>query len=197
MNCTEVLKARVSAEIKLQAKAIADRNFLTEAAWLKRLVIREIRALEAGGKTFANSNQPGSVHGRHRMSAPASAACRRPVFVRFHQEDRLLLEARAAARGMRPATYVSVLARSHLRSLAPLPKEEFLALKRSIGELAAIGRNINQIAKAANQGGQIPASVREEFRAMLKICVALRDNTKTLLQANINSWKTGHVEADL
>jgi hypothetical protein len=197
VNCTEILKARVSPEIKLQVKAIADRNFLTEAAWLKRLVIREIRALEDGGKTSANSNQPGSVHGRHRMSAPALAACRRPVFVRFHQEDRLLLEARAAARGMRPATYVSVLTRSHLRSLAPLPKEEFLALKRSIGELASMGRNINQIAKAANQGGQLPASVREEFRAMLKICVALRDNTKALLQANINSWKTGHVEADL
>ena len=97
----------------------------------------------------------------------------------------------------RATTYVSVLTRSHLRSLAPLPKEEFLALKRSIGELASIGRNINQIVKAANQGGQLPASVREEFRAMLKICVALRDNTKTLLQANINSWKSGHVEADL
>ena len=135
----------------------------------------------------ANSETRSSHPGRRR----------RPVFVRFHHEDRLLLEARAAARGVRPATYVSILTRSHLRSLAPLPKEEFLALKRCIGELAAIGRNINQIAKAANQGGQIPASVREEFRAMLKICVALRDNTKTLLQANINSWKTGHVEADL
>jgi hypothetical protein len=197
VNCTEILKARVSPEIKLQAKEIADRNFLTEAAWLKRLVIREIRALEATGETSANSDRPVGVHGRHRRAAPATTACLRPVFVRFHPEDRLLLEARAAARGMRPATYVSVLTRSHLRSLAPLPKEEFLALKRSIGELASIGRNINQIAKAANQGDQLPASVREEFRAMLKICVALRDNTKTLLQANILSWKIGHVEADL
>jgi hypothetical protein len=197
VNCTEILKARVSPEIKLQAKAIADREFLTEAAWLKRLVIREIHAVEATGKTSADSDQLIGIHRRHRKSAAASTACRRPVFVRFHEEDRLLLEARAAARGMRPATYVSILTRSHLRSLAPLPKEEFLALKRSIGELASIGRNINQIAKAANQGGQLPASVREEFRAMLKICVALRDNTKMLLQANINSWKTGHVEADL
>ena len=84
---------------------------------------------------------------------------------------------------MRPATYVSVLTRSHLRSLTPLPKEGFLALKRSIGELAAIGRNINQIARAANERGKLPSSVREEFRAMLKICEALRDNTKALLRA--------------
>ena len=53
---------------------------------------------------------------------------------------------------MRPATYIGILTRSHLRRLAPLPKDELLALRRSIGELAAIGRNINQIAKAANDG---------------------------------------------
>ena len=95
---------------------------------------------------------------------------------------------------MRPATYASVLLRAHLRKLTPLPKDELLALKRSIGELASIGRNINQIAKALNEGGKAPASVREEFRAMLKICEALRDNTKALLKANVTSWESGYGE---
>ena len=104
------------------------------------------------------------------------------------------MDARAEARGMRSATYVSVLIRSHLRRLAPLPKEELLALKRSIGELASIGRNINQIAKAVNEGGRAPGSVREEFRAMLKICEALRENTKALLKANETSWEAGDVQ---
>jgi hypothetical protein len=36
-----------------------------------------------------------------------------------------------------------------------------------------------------------------EFRAMLKICVALRDNTKVLLKANETSWEAGHAQADL
>jgi hypothetical protein len=70
-------------------------------------------------------------------------------------------------------------------------------MKRSIAELASIGRNINQIAKAANEGGRLPASVREEFRAMLRICEALRDNTKALLNANVASWSTGHAETHL
>ena len=95
---------------------------------------------------------------------------------------------------MRPATYVAVLTRSHLRQLAPLPKDELLALRRSISELAAIGRNINQIARAANDGGRLPGSAREEFRAMLKVCEALRDNTKALLKANLASWENGHGE---
>lgn len=111
--------------------------------------------------------------------------------------DKLLFDARADARGMRPATYASVLLRSHLRKLTPLPKDELLALKRSFAELASIGRNINQIAKAANEGGRMKDSVGAEFRQMLKICVALRDNTKELLMANETSWETGHVQADI
>ena len=95
---------------------------------------------------------------------------------------------------MRPATYVAVLTRSHLRRLAPLPKDEMQALRRSIGELAAIGRNLNQIAKAANDGGRLPGSAREDFRAMLKVCEALRDHTKAMLKANLTSWESGHGE---
>jgi hypothetical protein len=193
MRCTEFLKARVSPEIKLQVKTIADRDLMTEAAWLKRLVTREIRTAETSGSTATEIGRGDSVQSNRGAGRKATVRPR-PVFVRFRDEDRLLLDARAAARGMRPATYVSVLTRSHLRSLTPLPKEEFLALKQNIGELASIGRNINQIARAMNEGGRAPGSVREEFRAMLKICEALRENTKALLKANEVSWATGHVQ---
>ena len=196
MGCTEFLKARVSPEIKLQAKAVAEREFLSEATWLKRLVLREIRVCNdarGGEREF------GGADGVRRSTKEARDpnGRGRPILVCLRAEDRLLLDARSEARGMRPATYVSVLIRSHLRQLAPLPKDELLALKRSIGELASIGRNINQIAKALNEGGRAPGSVREEFRTMLKICEALRDNTKALLKASVTSWETGHAEADL
>jgi hypothetical protein len=187
MSCTEIVKARVTAETKRDVAVAAQREMLTEAAWLKRLVSREVRAVRGSTATLTPDKE-GARHygGRHASS------CDRPVFVRLRPDDRLLLDARAEARGMRPATYVAVLTRSHLRQLAPLPKDELLALKRSIGELAAIGRNINQITKVANEGGRLPGSVREEFRAMLKVCEALRDNTKALLKANLTSWERGH-----
>ena len=35
---------------------------------------------------------------------------------------------------------------------------------------------------------------REEFRAMLKICEALRDHTKDLIKANTASWASGYAE---
>ena len=34
------------------------------------------------------------------------------------------------------------------------------------------------------------------FWAMLKICSALRDNTKALLSANLASWAAGHGRGD-
>ncbi len=94
---------------------------------------------------------------------------------------------------MRPATYASVLLRSHLRQLAPLPKDELLTLKRSIAELGSIGRNINQSAKVVTGGGEVPGSLRSEFWAMLTVCSALRDHTKALLKANLASWMAGHM----
>lgn len=193
MGDNEVLKTRIASELKLQAKALADGELLSEAAWLKRLVIREIRSARGPDAGKPVSCRAAGVRKSGR-EARGSGGCVRPMFVRLRHDDRLLLDARAEARGMRSATYASVLLRAHLRKLAPLPKEELLALKRSIGELASIGRNINQIARAANEGGRLPGSVRDEFRAMLKVCEALRDSTKGLLKANLTSWEAGYGE---
>ncbi len=189
-----VLKTTVAPDLKLQAKAIADSEFLSEAAWLKRLVVREIRS--ARGTESVDGRDPCRATSVRKPSREvrSSGPCNRPIFVRLRPDDRLLLDARSEARGMRPATYVAVLTRSHLRHLAPLPKDEMQALRRSIGELAAIGRNLNQIAKAANDGGRLPGSAREDFRAMLKVCEALRDHTKAMLKANLTSWESGHGE---
>jgi len=95
---------------------------------------------------------------------------------------------------MASATYASVLLRSHLRSLAPLPKDELGALKRAVSELGAIGRNLNQIARAANQGARVGGIGQDEFRAILKICEALRGHTKSLIKANAASWSSGNAE---
>jgi mobilization protein NikA len=113
------------------------------------------------------------------------------LMIRLRADDQLLLRERAAARGMAPATYLSVLTRAHLRSLAPLPKEELLALRRTLADLGAIGRNLNQIARAANQGELVPRPGPDEFRAMLRVCEALRDHVKALLLKNLRSWGQG------
>jgi antitoxin component of RelBE/YafQ-DinJ toxin-antitoxin module len=75
----------------------------------------------------------------------------RRVSVRLRADDLLLLRERAKARGLPTSTYISYLVRSHLTAQTPLPTQELAALKRSVAEIGAIGRNINQIARAVNQ----------------------------------------------
>jgi hypothetical protein len=189
MVATEFFKVRVPSDVKRRVAAAAERRSLTESAWLRGVVLRELASIEAT-EAERVADQAASVS---RCSGKQEEGAHNTrVDVRLRTDDRLLLDARAEARGMRPATYVSVLTRSHLRRLAPLPKDELLALRRTIGELAAMGRNINQIAKVANRDGRLPGSMREELRAMLTICEALRDHSKALLVANLTSWETGY-----
>jgi hypothetical protein len=192
MSCTEVLKTRIPPDLKVQAKEIADRELLSEAAWLKSLVLREIRACHGANGDSGEPCSAGRVRDRGRD--PRGSGCARAMLVRLRAEDKLLLDARAEARGMRPATYASVLLRAHLRGLTPLPKDELAALKHAVGELGAVGRNLNQIARAVNQGARVAGPGRDEFWAILKICEALRDHTKGLIKANTASWTTGYAE---
>jgi hypothetical protein len=183
MAAEAFIHLRVTQETKSQLRALAQRENNSESALLKQLLDVVLR---------------GVGDGSHAPREPDERASRQArLSIRLQAGDHLLLRERAVARSMPAATYVSVLVRAHLRSLSPLPRGELLALKSSIAELASIGRNINQIAKVANEGGRLPGTVREEFRAMLKICEALRDNTKALLKANVTSWSVGHAETNL
>jgi len=110
------------------------------------------------------------------------------VTLRLKPEDWVLLRERAQARRMPSATYVSLLVRPHLRDVAPVPKAEYVALKQSVAELAAIGRNLNQIARAINHGERAVSPGQAEVRAMLKVAVGLRDHVRGLLTANERSW---------
>jgi Bacterial mobilisation protein (MobC) len=178
VNADHFIVARVSSETKARLHALAERQQLSESALLRRLV--ELVLLKAGLSPIITET-------------PTSARSLRTarLMIRLCIDDQILLGDRAAARGMAPATYVSVLTRAHLRSLAPLPKEELLALKRTIGELGSIGRNLNQIAHAANQGQLVTSPGRNDLEAMLRVCYALRDNLKRVLLANLKSWEQG------
>ena len=180
---TQFLKTRVSPDIKRRVQQAASRQLITESVWLKRLVIQAL--------SESRESVPDAIGSTIRADRDSRDA---RLCVRLRQDDRLLLHGRAAARGMAPATFVSVLVRSHLRGIAPVPREELLALKRSVAELGVIGRNLNQIARAANQGTKPDGPGREDLRAMLRVVEALRDHVKALLRANQLSWQQGHAE---
>jgi hypothetical protein len=167
----------VSRQTKQRFAALARLRDVSESALLKHLI----------DLTLQTANV-------ELLSATATDAARRAtrLSIRLRPDDQTLLRERARARGVPAATYVSVLVRAHLRSLAPLPKEELLALRRTVAELGAVGRNLNQLVRAANQGERISGTARDDFRALLKVCEGLRDHVRALLAANVRSWEQGH-----
>lgn len=191
VGATEVIKTRITPETKARVAEVTQAHLLTESIWLRQLVLRELRAdrSEGGRKHQVGARAEGALEKCSNRHSPGSS-----LHVKLRPDDRLLLHERAAARGMASARYVSVLVRSHLHELAPLPRDELVALKRATSELGAVGRNLNQIARAANQGIRVGGIGHDEFRAILKICEALRDHTKNLIKANAASWVSGHAE---
>jgi predicted DNA-binding protein len=173
-----LIRCRVSDEVKGLLQTIAAQRQITESALVRQLI--ETMVQMATDAKIADGAASKKVVRDTRL------------YIRLAPEDRVLLNDRATARGMPSATYVSVLVRSHLRNLAPLPKDELLALKRSVAELGTIGRNLNQIARVANQGAKAAGPGREDLRAMLKVAEALRDHVKALLKANQISWDQGY-----
>lgn len=90
------------------------------------------------------------------------------------------------------ATYVSALVRAHLRQVAPLPDRELAALRATVNELAAVGRNMNTMTRLRHQDSRQPGPGREDLRMMLRVCEVLRDHFRDLIKANLVSWEVGH-----
>jgi hypothetical protein len=84
-----------------------------------------------------------------------------------------------------------------LRLLTPLPTPELAVLKRSVAEISAIGRNLNQIARALNQGERPSGPTTGDLHALLRALNGLRIHIKGLVNANPASWRTGYRIIDL
>jgi hypothetical protein len=182
MGADAFFHCRVPLATKAAFGVLARHQGMTDSALLRRVIDHSLRCA-------------GVVLGADAVAAPQPSARASRLTVRLRGDDQLLLRERAAARGLAPATYVSVLTRVHLRSLAPLPREELLALKRTVAELGAIGRNLNRIARAANQGEHVDGRGQNYVQLMLRICGAVRDHVKALLLANLQSWQEGHANS--
>jgi hypothetical protein len=182
MVADSLITARVTSEMKERFAAAARCQALSESALLKRLVDAAMLTTTTPQPTVTETVEPVPIDGK--------------ITVRLRTDDLLLLRERAKARVMATSTYVSFLIRSHLRALTPLPTAELDTLKRSVAELSAIGRNLNQIARAVNLGEPPSGPSRADLRALLRALDAMRIHIKALINANLASWGRGHEKAN-
>jgi hypothetical protein len=176
-----LIACRVTSGTKERVRILAEREGITESMLVRQMLDVVLRTLRL--------EEPAAA------LAPAERVSRDArLYVRLEPEDWRLLRERSKGRGLAAATYVSLLISAHLRGAAPIPKDEYLALKQSILELTALGRNLNQIARALNAGGRSTPPGKGEVLAMIKIAEGLRDHFKALLVANQQSWGEGHAK---
>jgi hypothetical protein len=62
-------------------------------------------------------------------------------------------------------------------------------------EVAAIGRNFNQMARALNAGERNTGPDRGNLMTLLRVLEALRDHFRKLLDGNSKSWQVGYEKA--
>jgi hypothetical protein len=165
---------RVTSETRARLQDLAALQGITESAFLRQMLF-----LALGGSRYIEGPTPpraDPVGRENRLSVCLSG------------EDRRQVKERATARGVASATYAALVLRAHLSGNAPIPRAEYLALRESVHELTAIGRNLNQIARALNLNAKAALPGRTEVFAMLKVAEGLRDHFKDLLKANQDSW---------
>lgn len=183
MAANPLISFRASPATKAGLHALAQQRRLSDSALLQKLV--ELALLQHAGVTEKQLAEP-------IAQVPRGSR----LYVRLRPDDHLLLRERAEGRGLAAATYASMVLRAHLRALAPLPDRELDELRKAVGALSAIGRNLNQIARAANQSGRSDGPSTADLRAILRALEGLRDHVKALVRANVQSWESGRAEAD-
>lgn len=181
MSADEFIAARVSSETKARLRVLAQRQQLSESALLKRLVDLMLNS--------ASDIVPVSALSVDRAVRPAR------LYVRLTASDRRLIEERAAARCLPPATYASNVLRAHLCGVSPIPDAELRALRQVTRELAAIGRNLNQIARAVHQERPASGPNMQTLQRILEACIATHGYVRTYIAKNLQSWESGHASS--
>jgi len=179
MTASPCVQCRIDPYLKLRLRAVAQQRGLTESGLLQRLVVAAVGLPPVSTNSILTTERVGPLT---RLS------------VRLRPGDHAQLRERAAGRGLARSTYVSMLVRTHLRNVPPLPDRELTELRNAVGALGIVGRNLNRIARIANRTGRLEGITTRDLQSMLDAFEKLRIQFKSLIEANIASWETGHAQ---
>lgn len=170
------IKASVDDDIKAAFRAAAVRQGTSES----RLLLLIINTFLNNNPT-ANNTTSATETKNDRFSFRVSAKLKKD------------LSHRAKQQGMSPSAYLVAMVRAHLSQKAFFTEHELDVLHQTNNELTAIGRNINQIAKALNQSlNNADRANAKEFDGIYKFVMKVRDEISDLERANLRAWGIYH-----
>ena len=160
------LYARVTPEFKAIFNKVAESKGLTESEFLRQVM----RAAVADSVADAGIEQgPGIAAGAVVELDPENAATAQ-VTIRMAQFLLDGVKARAKAHEMSTSRWIVSMIQSNLTRHPVVTVPQILALREHGRELAAIGRNLNQIARSMNFSNSInPGSFTKEWMPMNRL----------------------------
>jgi AraC-like DNA-binding protein len=170
------LKARVGDEVKRAFHAAAEAHGLTESRLLEKLVET---FLKRGDATPPPTPKP----------EPETAVRSRQAHARLTPAEHAELGRVAATRGMSRGTYLAELFRANVYEQPRFSDVEINALHQAAAQLAAVGRNINQIARALNTSlDEAHRATALDFEHLKNMIDEQRAYVNDLVRSNMRSW---------
>ncbi len=170
-----VLKTLVETETKTRFRNLAKTRGLSESELLRSVVLVVTDQDVAADQPIKPEAENSELE---RMTV------RLPGF---------LMEAakqRGKAKGMAASRWVAALVQANLTGKPVMTDKELAELQASNRELAAIGRNINQIAKALNEAFHETERVRLDTLAVLSQSISEnRAAIRSLVRASQQAWE--------
>ncbi len=177
-----VLKTIVEDTTKQDFKDLCVKRGLSESEQLRSLVGAATQQASAQPSQGVAPIQPDESNADlDRMTV------RMPGFVIDGAKDR------ARTQGMAPSRWVAALVQSNLTAQPVMTDVEVEALLASNRELAAVGRNLSQVARALNASGLEVEKVHLEALTELSAAVTSnRSEIRRLVRASRQAWGMNH-----
>ncbi|MBU9443917.1 MobC family plasmid mobilization relaxosome protein [Burkholderia multivorans] len=170
-----LLSGRVDPDLKNAFATVAKEQGVTEARLLEIVVAAFLRRTPP-----IPAPEP----------APESEGVKtKDVRVRLAPFKYRELERLASLRHWSRGTYLAYLFDVHLSGQPRLTEEELQALREATAQLSAVGRNVNQIARALNTSlDEAHQAQALNFEHLKRLIDLERARVKAVIRANLKSW---------
>lgn len=121
-----------------------------------------------------------------QLKADARRSVRRAILLTAAEAGQI--EACAASEGFSPSRWIVALIRARLTRTPQLGQRELELLAQSNLQLLSIGRNLNQLARAANNGIAIETGGRELFVELKTAVMRHAEQVGAAMTANVRRW---------
>jgi hypothetical protein len=173
------ITARPSAEEKRLFTALAARQRISES----QLALNAIRILLRSSFT---SDLP------FEKPAPIQDPGTDRITIRLRPGDLRAIAIRAAARRMKPSTYVAALVRAHVARNPPLAVAELEAFKKALIILAGCGTLTQRALRSALTDSPDWPELSRQLVGMKAAVAALDERMHDLVYESLRSWESNH-----